>query len=77
MLTGLMPTCRGAFVAAPSGIPIVATVHGKNYFMRNLGGVWLIAGSVAMRPWFAVSENLKEFIVERVKISRDRIKVVL
>ena len=67
---------QGAFVAALSGIPIVATVHGKNYFYeklrRRLAYRWVSRHATMV----AVSENLKEFIVEQVKISRDRIKVV-
>ena len=67
---------QGAFVAALSGIPLVATVHGKNYFCeklrRRLAYRWVSRRATMV----AVSENLKQFIVEKVRVSPDRIKVV-
>lgn len=43
---------QGAFVAAISGIPLVATVHGKHYFWENGGAALRIDGSVGKRPWW-------------------------
>lgn len=67
---------QGTFVAAMSGIPLVATVHGKNYFWerlrRRLAYRWVSRHATMV----AVSQNLKQFIVEQVGISSDRIKVV-
>jgi glycosyltransferase involved in cell wall biosynthesis len=67
---------QGAFVAAISGIPLVATVHGKNYFWerlrRRLAYRWVSRHATMV----AVSQNLKQFIVEQVGVSADRIKVV-
>ena len=60
---------QGAFVAALSGIPLVATVHGKNYFWeklrRRLAYRWVSRKATMV----AVSEDLKQFIVEKVGIS--------
>lgn len=67
---------QGTFVAALSGIPLVATVHGKNYFWeklrRRLAYRWVSRRATMV----AVSENLKQFIVEKVGVDQDRIKVV-
>ncbi len=61
---------------ALSGIPLVATVHGKNYFWerlrRRLAYRWVSRRATMV----AVSKNLKQFIVEKVGVSPDRIKVV-
>lgn len=67
---------QGAFVAALTGIPLIATVHGKNYFWerfrRRLAYRWVSRRATMV----AVSENLKEFIVERVGVSPGRVKVL-
>lgn len=67
---------QGAIVAALTGIPLIATVHGKNYFWerlrRRLAYRWVSRRATMV----AVSENLKEFIVERVGTSPDRVKVL-
>lgn len=67
---------QGTFVAALSGIPLVATVHGKNYFWerfrRRLAYRWVSRRATMV----AVSENLKQFIVEKAGASPDRVKVL-
>lgn len=67
---------QGAVVAALAGIPLVATVHGKNYFWeklrRRLAYRWVNHRATMV----AVSENLKEFIVEKVGVSPGRVKVL-
>ena len=67
---------QGAFVAALSGIPLVATVHGKNYFWeklrRRLAYRWVSRKATMV----AVSEDLKQFIVEKVGISSSLVKVL-
>ncbi|ULA61354.1 MAG: Glycosyl transferase, group 1 [Nitrospira sp.] len=67
---------QGTFVAAISGIPLVATVHGKNYFWerfrRRLAYRWVSRRATMV----AVSQNLKQFIVEKVGVSPERIKVL-
>ena len=67
---------QGAFVAALTGIPLVATVHGKNYFWerfrRRLAYRWVSRRATMV----AVSENLKQFIVEKVRVSPERVKVL-
>jgi len=67
---------QGAFVAALSGIPLVATVHGKNYYWerlrRRLAYRWVSRRGTMV----AVSDDLKQFIVEKVGIPASRVKVL-
>lgn len=67
---------QGTFVAALTGLPLVATVHGKNYFWerlrRRLAYRWVSRRATMV----AVSENLKQFIVEQVGVSPSRVKVL-
>jgi glycosyltransferase involved in cell wall biosynthesis len=67
---------QGTFVAAMSGVPLVGTVHGKNYFWekfrRRVAYRWVSRRATMV----AVSQNLKEFVMEKVGISPDRIKVI-
>lgn len=67
---------QGTAIAALSGIPLVATVHGKNYFWeklrRRLAYRWVSRRATMV----AVSQNLKQFIVEQAGVLSDRIKVV-
>ena len=67
---------QGTFAADLAGIPLVATIHGKNYFWekyrRRLAYRWVSRRATMV----AVSQNLKDFVVEKVGISRDRLRVV-
>ena len=67
---------QGAFVAALAGIPIVATIHGKNYFgeklRRRLAYRWVSRNATMV----AVSEDLKQFIVEKVGVPPNQVKVL-
>lgn len=67
---------QGTFVATLSGIPLVATVHGKNYFWeklrRRLAYRWVSRRATMV----TVSENLKHFVVEKVGIDPGQVKVV-
>lgn len=67
---------QGTFVATLSGIPLVATVHGKNYFWeklrRRLAYQWVSRNATMV----AVSENLKQFIVDKVGVDSRDVKVV-
>lgn len=67
---------QGAFVAALCGVPLIATVHGKNYFWeklrRRLAYQWVSRNATMV----AVSENLKQFIVEKVGVDSGHVKVV-
>ena len=67
---------QGSFVAALSGVPLVATVHGKNYFWekfrRRLAYRWVSRRATMV----AVSENLKQFIVDNVGVDSEDVQVV-
>jgi len=67
----------GLVASRLSGIPLVATVHGKNYyaerFRRRLA--YRLVGRFADQV-VAVSEDVKAFLAERVGIPMDRIRVV-
>lgn len=67
---------QGTLVAVLSGIPVVATVHGKNYFWekgrRRLAYRWVSRRATMV----AVSQDLKHFLVEKVGIDPGHVKVV-
>jgi glycosyltransferase involved in cell wall biosynthesis len=67
---------QGTFAAALTGIPLVATIHGKNYFWekyrRRLAYRWVSRRATMV----AVSQNLKEFVIEKVGIDRNRLQVI-
>lgn len=67
---------QGTFAATIAGIPLIATVHGKNYFWerlrRRLAYRWVSRRTTMV----TVSQNLKDFVIEKVGVSPDRLKVV-
>ncbi|MGI0024406.1 MAG: glycosyltransferase, partial [Nitrososphaera sp.] len=66
----------GSLLSRMTGIPIVATVHGKNYYWvkwrRRLAYQFVARQSVMV----AVSEHLKRFLMQRVAIDPDKIRIV-
>jgi len=60
-----------------SGIPLVATVHGKSYYAdrRRRRVAYRLVGRLASQM-VAVSEDVKRFLIERVAVSPRRIQVV-
>jgi glycosyltransferase involved in cell wall biosynthesis len=66
----------GTLVARLCGLPLVATVHGKNYYpdqlKRRMAYRWV---SQAARM-VAVSHDLRQFLEARIGIPRDRITVI-
>ncbi len=67
---------QGAFVAALLGIPLVATIHGKNYFWEKLRRRLAYRCVSHWTTMVAVSQNLKQFVIEKVGVSPDRLRVV-
>lgn len=67
----------GLVASRVTGVPVVATVHGKNYytdrFRRRI--VYQLVGRYASQL-IAVSEDVRQFLGQRVGISSDRIRVV-
>jgi glycosyltransferase involved in cell wall biosynthesis len=66
----------GTLLGRLAGIPVVATVHGKNYYSEQ--GKRRTAYRFVSRAarMVSVSEDLKQFVVERVSIPPSRIKVI-
>ncbi len=66
----------GWIVAMLAGIPFVATVHGKNYYWERRRR--RIAYRLVSRfgTMVAVSENLKEFVCQKVGIAETRVRVI-
>lgn len=66
----------GSLLSRLTGIPIVATVHGKNYYWvkwrRRLAYRFVARQSVMV----AVSDNLKRFLSQWVAIHPDEIRIV-
>jgi glycosyltransferase involved in cell wall biosynthesis len=66
----------GSLLSKMTGIPIVATVHGKNYYWvkwrRRLAYQFVARQSMMV----AVSEDLKRFLTQRVAIHPDNIRIV-
>jgi glycosyltransferase involved in cell wall biosynthesis len=66
----------GALVAKMCGIPLVATVHGKNYYpdrsKRRMAYRWVSR----VAHMVAVSNDLRGFLEERVGIAQNRITVI-
>lgn len=66
----------GSILSRMTGIPIVATVHGKNYYWskwrRCLAYQFVARQSVMV----AVSEDLRQFVTQRLAIHPDNIRVV-
>jgi glycosyltransferase involved in cell wall biosynthesis len=67
----------GLVASRLTGVPVVATVHGKNYyserFRRRLA--YRLVGRSAGQM-VAVSDDVREFLVEQVGIPSNRIRVV-
>jgi glycosyltransferase involved in cell wall biosynthesis len=67
---------HGTLAAVIARIPIVATIHGKNYYWEK--STRRVAYRLASRcaRVVAVSENLKRFVTERTGIPARRIRVI-
>jgi glycosyltransferase involved in cell wall biosynthesis len=66
----------GALLAQLAGVPLIATVHGKNYYWEKLRRrlAYRLVSRIGMMV--AVSNDLKRFIVNTVGMPAHRIKVV-
>ncbi|SLM50193.1 Glycosyl transferase, group 1 [Nitrospira japonica] len=66
----------GWVIARLAGIPFVGTVHGKNYFWeraRRRLAYRVISGSGRL---VAVSQDLRQFVMEKVGLSSERIDLI-
>jgi len=66
----------GTMLGKLAGIPVVATIHGKNYYWEQIKrrtAYRLVSRAAQM---IAVSEDLKNFVVERTGVATKRIRVI-
>ena len=66
----------GWVVAMLAGVPLVATVHGKNYFWEKLRRRVTYRLVSRQGTIVAVSQDLKQFICDRVGVQEQRVEVI-
>ena len=66
----------GALVAKLCGIPLVGTVHGKNYYPDHVKRRMAYRWASRAAHMVAVSHDLRHFLEERIGIAHDRIAVI-
>lgn len=66
----------GVLAGRLAGVPVVATVHGKNYYWECLRRRMAYRQVARFGRMVAVSKDLKEFLVRQVNIPSDRIDVI-
>src|SRR5262245_41081236 len=66
----------GSLVGQILGVPVVATVHGKSYFAEQAKRRMAYRYVSRVSRMVAVSEDLKQFIVQRAGVAENRINVV-
>jgi glycosyltransferase involved in cell wall biosynthesis len=67
---------HGAMAACLAGIPIVATIHGKNYFWEKLRRRLAYRLVSRYARMVAVSEDLKRFVARSTGIKEGRLNVI-
>ena len=67
---------HGTMAAFFARVPVVATMHGKNYFWEKAGRRTAYRLVSRYAKMVAVSQDLKEFVIERVGIPSERIRVI-
>jgi glycosyltransferase involved in cell wall biosynthesis len=66
----------GSLMGKILGVPVVATVHGKSYFVEQVKRRVAYRFVSRVSRMVAVSEDLKQFIVRRVGVAEHRVNVV-
>ena len=66
----------GWIVATVAGVPMVATVHGKNYFWEKLRRRVVYRLVSRRGTLIAVSQDLKRFVCDKVGIAEKRVDVI-
>ena len=67
---------HGTMAAFFARIPVVATIHGKNYFWEKASRRMAYRFVSRYAKMVAVSQDLKKFVIERVGIPSERIRVI-
>lgn len=68
--------CHSALLSLLCNRPAVATVHGKNYYAERFYRRLLYRWTARVSQLVAVSDNIKQFLVERVGVRATRVKVI-
>jgi len=66
----------GSLVGQILGIPVIATVHGKNYFAEQLKRRLAYRFASRVSRMVAVSQDLKQFIVRQAGVAEHRVNVI-
>jgi glycosyltransferase involved in cell wall biosynthesis len=66
----------GWMLARVTGLPFVATVHGKNYYWQRLRRRMAYRAVSRTAQMVAVSEDLKRFMIDKVGMADHQVKVV-
>ena len=66
----------GSFMGRLLGVPVVATVHGKNYYAEQLKRRLAYRFVSRASQMVTVSEDLKRFIVQEVGVEEHRVSVI-
>jgi glycosyltransferase involved in cell wall biosynthesis len=66
----------GVLLARLAGIPVIATVHGKSYYVDQLKRRLAYRVASRMATMVTVSEDLKQFVASRLNISSTRLRVI-
>jgi glycosyltransferase involved in cell wall biosynthesis len=66
----------GSLMGQILGVPVVATVHGKNYFAEQAKRRMAYRYVSRVSRMVAVSTDLKQFIVRRAGVSENRVDVI-
>ena len=67
---------NGAVVARLGGIPVVATVHGKNYYWENARRRIAYRRLAKWGRMVAVSRDVRTFLAEHIGIEEKRVEVI-
>lgn len=68
--------CYGALVSLITGVPIITTVHGKNYYGDKLRRrlAYRFVGNISRMV--VVSKSLKQFVVQKIGVSPKKVSVI-
>ncbi len=66
----------GAMASILTGVPLLATVHGRNYYGDRLRRRMMYRGVSRRACMIAVCEATKEYLVEHVGVARGQVRVV-
>lgn len=66
----------GTLVSTLTGVPIITTVHGKNYYWKKWRRKWAYRFVASRSQMVAVSEDTRQFLIEKVGIVPAKVKTI-